>query len=230
MIRQVKARRPFKSHCKHSHAFHPRNSECAHAVRGTRNKIPVRPFETSPSASTVRGSIAHRPHACNQTSTSDREPRHPAPQTASTDPRPCRASPSDPRAAARASAQPARSSARAVAAISLFSALWAAAARRGLPSRAGLRHQQRIQFRFVKARNMRAPAFLELPSALRTAHGRHRNACRAQRFQIAMNGALRDFELLGEFALGGAAPSPAEASAPTSADQPSSELRFSQHF
>jgi hypothetical protein len=76
----------------------------------------------------------------------------------------------------------------------------------GMTERAGLRHQQRLKLALIQAGHLRAPALLKFPSALRAAQRHHGHPRRAQRFQIAMDGALRDFEPLGQLALGGAAP------------------------
>lgn len=71
----------------------------------------------------------------------------------------------------------------------------------GIPEGARLGQQQCAQFGFIQTRNLRPPSLFQLPAALGSANGRHRDPGRTQGLEIAMNGALRDLELLGQFAL-----------------------------
>jgi hypothetical protein len=87
-----------------------------------------------------------------------------------------------------------------MAAISLFSALCAAAAKRGFPNVRGCAiSSARSSDSFRLGTCVLQP--FSLPSALRTPNRRNRNARGAERLEVAMNGPLRNLELLRQFAL-----------------------------
>ena len=65
-----------------------------------------------------------------------------------------------------------------------------------------LGHEQGAKLRVIESRNACPPLLIELPSSTRSTQRQNRNSRRAESFQIAIGGAMRDLESRGELAHG----------------------------
>lgn len=82
----------------------------------------------------------------------------------------------------------------------LFKSAFGGGGETGVAEGARLRHKQGVQLGHVHARYPGSPALLELPTALCSTQRRNGNAGRAERFHIAVDGALGNFQPFGKFA------------------------------